>query len=353
MMNPIYIHGIGTVSIQPHESHGELKVVQTYAENPVSASAPDYKSVIPALQLRRMNKSMRMALYSAKMAMKEAGIELVDAVIAGSGLGCLTDSERFVQAMNENNEQFLNPTSFIQSTHNMAAATIALATGCKGYNMTYVNDSTSFESAISDSMLYLQEHPNQVVLLGGVDELGERTPVFWELTGYLKKDDAEIPTKLGITATTGEVAAEGAAFFVVSSAPDTEAIAKITAVETRQQVADITDFVCQFLNGQNLKAEDIDVVMCGRNGDSRFDGLYDNLTRELFFDRTQCIYKPVLGEYDTVSASGLAVAARMLSQQSIEPVWAFNDVPAGKLNRVLLYNQRRGNNHSVVLLEKV
>src|SRR5690606_25516487 len=190
MTKPIYIHGSGCVSIQPTFEAGYFfDAITSYTQNPVPALDPDYKAFITALQLRRMNKSMRMAIFASKLAMQQADIATVDAVITGSGLGCLRDSERFVESLRAEEGQSLNPTPFIQSTHNMAAAALALSLGCKGYNMTYVNNANSFESALLDAMIYLTEHPSARILLGGVDELGERTTQFWDLVGYLKRDN--------------------------------------------------------------------------------------------------------------------------------------------------------------------
>src|SRR5690606_39056836 len=128
MTKPIHIQGMAGISIQPTIEPGYFfDSVLPYSQNPIPARDPDYKALIPALQLRRMNKSMRMAIFTAQLALQEAGRTAVDAVITGTGLGCLRDSERFVEALLADEGQSLNPTPFIQSTHNMAAAAIALA----------------------------------------------------------------------------------------------------------------------------------------------------------------------------------------------------------------------------------
>lgn len=353
MIRPLYIQGIGTVSIQPEEMHGVLGEVKMYGSVTVSAVDPDYRALIPALQLRRMNKSMRMALFSAKTAMQESGYDTVDAVITGTGLGCLMDSERFVQAMRENDEQFLNPTSFIQSTHNMAAATIALALGCKGYNMTYVHNATSMEAAMLDAMLYLNEHPQATVLLGGVDELGLRTQQFWEKAGYLDTANPRMPTPLNGLGTPGEVASEGAAFFAVSATATERSLARATAVKAALEVPDIAAWISQFLVENEVGIGDIDLVILGYNGDSRYDSIYAALSQGMFSGTPQAAYKHVLGEYDTVSAAGMAMATRMLANQRVPQALRINELETRSLRRALLYNQRRGQNHSLMLLEAV
>lgn len=50
----------------------------------------------------------------------------VDAIITATGLGCLADTEKFMNALMDNREQMLNPTAFIQSTFNTVGAQLAL-----------------------------------------------------------------------------------------------------------------------------------------------------------------------------------------------------------------------------------
>lgn len=349
MTKPIYINGTGCISIQPtFEKDYFFGEIAEYNQNPVPAIDPVYRTHIPPLQLRRMNKSMKMALYAAKLALEDAQKTTVDAVITGSGLGCLRDSERFVENMLENHEQLLNPTPFIQSTHNMAAATIALALDCRGYNMTYVNNANSMETAILDGMLYLQEHPGETVLLGGVDELGDRTIQFWDLAGYLKNDAPKIPTPVHQPTAPGEIAAEGASFFVASSVREETSYAKITAVKTHYEVPDVGQFVTDFLSENQIALHTIDAVVLGNNGDNRYDHVYKTLSNDRFAKHAQLVYKHILGEYDTVCAAAIALSAKVMRHQAIPLVLRHNDVIPKTLNNILIYNQRRGRNHSLI-----
>ncbi|MFC3198929.1 beta-ketoacyl synthase N-terminal-like domain-containing protein [Parapedobacter deserti] len=354
MIKPIYIHGSGCVSIQRTvDADYFFEDVQAYTQNVVPVVDPDYKTLIPASQLRRMNKSMRMAIFASKLALKDAGTTAIDAVITGTGLGCLRDSERFVEALMEEEGQLLNPTPFIQSTHNMAAASIALALGCKGYNMTYVNNANSFESALLDTMVYLAEHPQQTTLLGGVDELGVRSSQFWDLANYLKRETPSIPIPLKASAATvGEIAAEGAAFFVVSRQPGPQPYGKVTATATCLETTDAKAFVGGVLEQEGLDTRAIDAVIMGCNGDTRHDPLYQGVSEALFADTAQLAFKHILGEYDTVVASALFLALGIFRHQRIPRLLRLNDIPPRSLQRILIYTQRRGKNHSVILVER-
>src|SRR5690606_11137498 len=122
---PIYIHSSCSSSIQPSfEADYFFEDLQEYSENAIEVIAPDYKEFIPPMQLRRMGKSMRMAVYASQKAIQKAENPSIDAVITGTGQGCLRDSEKFVEAMCDNVGGMLNPTPFIQFTHNMAAPTV-------------------------------------------------------------------------------------------------------------------------------------------------------------------------------------------------------------------------------------
>ncbi len=107
-----------------------------------SCVEPDYKDLIPPMQLRRMTKPVRTGVAAAKLCLQAAGVSLPDAIHAGTAFGMLQDSEHFLQKLIVQEEQALAPTAFIQSTHNTVAGQIALSLGCYGHNMTYVHKRT-------------------------------------------------------------------------------------------------------------------------------------------------------------------------------------------------------------------
>jgi len=350
-MKKIYIYGSGTVSIQPgFREDYFFEEISEYTENGIKSLDPDYKEFIPALQLRRMGKSMRMAVYAAQKAIGQAGNPVIDAVITGTGEGCLRDSEKFVEMLWENEGGMLNPTPFIQSTHNMAAATIALALGCKGYNMTYTNNSNSFESAILDAMLYLNESFQENIILGGLDEVGDQTLKFWEKADYIKKENVRIPI-IG-SENPGEVISEGAGFFVVSGEKRKNILGKIIDVKTIMETGSPVEMIKDFLYKNQLEPGNLDAVILGMNGDSRFDGIYKKTAGELFSETPQLIFKNVLGEFNTVISLAVDVALKIFQKQRIPEILKLNGKEKDAYQRILIYNQRRGKNHGLILLEK-
>lgn len=132
----------------------------------------DLKEVVsdPTLR-RRMSRIVKMATATAfECAGGVQGIADLDAIVTATGLGCLADSERFLEQVHRMGGQMLNPTPFIQSTFNTVGAQIALLAKNQCYNMTYVHRGRSFESALLDAMLQLQEKDARRVLVGAFDE---------------------------------------------------------------------------------------------------------------------------------------------------------------------------------------
>lgn len=341
-----YINGIGAVSVQ-HPQEMPYKPLQAvnYAQH------PSYKELIPPAMIRRMAKGVKMGIFAAYEAMKEAGIELPDAIVSGTGMGCLQDSEKFLSAILDHDEQFLTPTAFIQSTHNTVGAQIALQLGCKGYNFTYVNGGNSFENALLDSMMQLQSGEAETVVAGGVDEISDYTLGLLQTIGRVKKEESSIDFKC--PASTGVPYGEGATFFALSSRLQEQSYAEIVDVWIQNKVAPGTlqDFIFHFLQKNQLTKEAVDAVVLGYNADTGQQAVYNDVSA-IFSDIPQVYYKHISAEYDTASAFGIKIAAEILQQQKIAPVLKWNNCPEKKINHVLFFNQYNDKDFSLVVLKK-
>lgn len=130
--------------------------------------APDYKNYIPAAALRRLSPVLRMALTAAQDCQSKVEKEF-DAISVGTALGCLKDTEKFLQTFITSTGETLSPTAFIQSTHNTIGGQISLALGNHAYNMTHTQNSVSFEVALMDAMMCMNDGKTNV-LVGAADE---------------------------------------------------------------------------------------------------------------------------------------------------------------------------------------
>jgi 3-oxoacyl-(acyl-carrier-protein) synthase len=160
----------------------ELARVEITSEDQL-AEIRDY---VKPLEARRMGKIMKSSLLSSLKALRQAGIEQPDAIITGTALGCLENSELLLRQMVDEGETMLKPTYFMQSTHNTISSNIAIRLGCHGYNITYTQDQASFDWAIRDAELLLKSGKCKTVLVGCHDE---STPLYRQLMQRLGYDD--------------------------------------------------------------------------------------------------------------------------------------------------------------------
>ena len=354
MKKKTYINGVGCISTQKTFDTVFLEeAVYNQNDTILSIVPPVYKDFISPVAARRMAKGVKNGIVASALALKDAQIENVDAIITGTGLGCIEDSEKFLKNILDNNEEFLTPTSFIQSTHNTVGAQIALTLQCKGYNFTYVNGAVSFESALLDAKMQIEEDEANSVLVGGIDETGDYTISLFKLEGRIKKE-SDKPFDLLNTNSNGVVYGEGASFFVLENEKKTTTYAEIIDVEIINTLDEneVEAAIISFLKSNNLQISDLDAVVLGFDGNLAFESYYKNLTENAFAKTPQLYYKHLSGEYDTASAFGLWMASKVIKTQETSEIIKVNSVEKPTYNTILLYNQMNGKNHSFTLLSK-
>jgi 3-oxoacyl-(acyl-carrier-protein) synthase len=299
-----------------------------------------------------MGRAIKMGVATANLAIEEAGITTVDAIITGTGLGCFEDSERFLLAMLDNDEQFLTPTSFIQSTHNTVGSQIALIMKCHNYNFTYVHRGFSFESTIQDAMMLFEEG-KQTILVGGVEE---HTPNYALLNRRAKKFKQFDPTvPFWKSTTAGIQMSEGAAFFVLEKDKSEKSIASIDGIQTLYKPKTTTDVLNKlhsFLKLHNLTLSDMDVTLMGFSSDVNFDIKLKELLPIIEKESVAASFKQLSGEYHTASAFAMWVATKLIEKQQLPKVLAISDKTPSKIKHVLIINQFLDINYSFTLVSQ-
>ncbi|MBP9793065.1 MAG: beta-ketoacyl synthase chain length factor [Flavobacterium sp.] len=352
-MKGCYINGLGCISAQKTFDANYLnEVLVNDTENVLYAQQPSYKEIIPPAMIRRMAKGVKMGIYASTEALQEAGITMPDAIITGTGMGCTEDSEKFLKAILDNKEEFLTPTSFIQSTHNTVAGQIALGLQCKSYNFTYVNGAVSVETALLDAKMQLENDEAASVLVGGIDETAQHTIDLYKLINTIKKEE-EKPYSVLDSTSKGIVFSEGATFFALENDRKETTYGKIEDLVLRNVLkeTEVENFVSDFLKANQLGIEDIDAVVFGNNGDITFDSYY-SIATSIFKQTPQLYYKHLCGEFNTASGFGLWLASNVLKNQEIPEIVQMNKMTQKSYKKVLLYNQYQGKDHSLILLSK-
>lgn len=352
-MSAVYINSASCISVQDTLNENILQnLTPENSSNIIKAIEPNYKEFIPPAMIRRMSKTVKMSSIASHYALKEAGIEKPDAIIVGTGMGCSQDSEKFLKNVIDNQEEFLTPTFFIQSTHNTVAGQIALGLQCHAYNFTYVNTSSSLEFSLLDAQLQINDGEAENVLVGSTDEQTARTMELYCLNNTIKKE-TDLPANYLNSNTNGVIWGEGASFFVVGKDKTESSYAKLKNIQISNKVElnEVQDFIQNFLTQNNLSNHDIDAVILGFSGDADSD-MYYTKAMDLFPDSSQLYYKHLSGEFNTASGFSTFIACHILKEQQIPEIMMINEEKKGNVKNVLLYNHLAGNDHSLVLLEK-
>lgn len=325
-----FIHGMGLISAQETFGKDSLeKITEPADRNKINAIEPDYANWIDPKSIRRMSKIIRTGVAAAKLALHQAGLEKPDAVITGTGLGCLDDTEVFLNKLIENKEEALNPTPFIQSTHNTIGSQVALITQCLGYNQTYTQRAFSFELALQDALMMLDENPKQNILAGGADELTNTS--------------AKVLERLGMQTLQGE----GAGFFLVNGEKK-NAIAELCGVEMifkPNQASSVQTKIDAMLTRSGLKLNEIDLVLSGES--NKNDLLKEVLVNSNLVDKSMS-FKNLCGEYSTASAFAMWLGTAILRSGKLPEALRGITNP---IRNVLIYNPYVNQHHTLILLK--
>jgi len=353
----VFINGIGNISPQRTFDNSLFLEEIIKHEGPfLKCIEPDYNEIIPKGVLpRRLSRSLKIGVAAAALSLNDASVIEPDAIITGTGMGMLADTEKFLTTMIDNQEKFLNPTSFIQSTHNTIAAYIAIMLKCNKYNITYVHGSLSFENALLNAMLLLQEKPDNSILVGGVDEITEQHQEIKSVNHRFKKELID-HLQLAECESVGAVPGEGSTFFTLNAKKSNNSYATIRGLETYYKPGNLVESekrISEFLTRKQLSADGIDLVIFGLNGDLDANKIYQHLQNGLFKNTNQAYFKHLCGEYPTSSAFGVWLAANIIRRKTIPDIIRLNGPFAPRQFRnILIYNHDRNVNHSLILVSE-
>lgn len=348
-----YIRSSACISAQKtFNAEGFLDDAVEYTGTRLGIIEPDYKEFIDLKLIRRMSPVIKRGVATAKQCLKDAGVEMPDAVITGTALGCLEDTVTFLTRIVELNEEMLPPTAFIQSTHNTVAAQVALMLQCHGYNSTFVHKGVSFESALLDAMMLLNEKEAENILVGGTEEIVDASFKVLTRLGLYRRFPAS-NLDLFKTEAKGTVAGEGCAFFLLSDKASGNDLAQVTGLRTLYQPENIEKSIVEFLEEHSLKEGDIDLVITGKNGDLKNDAVYKQLTSSIFRGNVLANYKHLCGEYPVSSSFALWLAANILKKGEVPEVVFERKGDGSAPETILIYNHYQNRYHSLILVSAV
>jgi 3-oxoacyl-(acyl-carrier-protein) synthase len=339
--NDVYVLSAKQVSIQQPLSEDWMEQPIFHEEPYVRSLDPDFKKYVSPIEARRMGKILKRALATSKEAIADSGLETVDAIVTGTGYGCVENTEFFLDALCKEGEQLLKPTFFMQSTHNTISSLIAIQTKNHSFNATYAHKSISFDSALHDAWLQFCLGKINSALVGGHDEM---TPVFYHI---LKRGD--------VMGKDNEICGEAAVSVVLGRNAE-KSLCKLSGMRVlyHPTIETLSKAVAILLKNAEKRIEDVDFVLTGISGHEESDQAYLAESETLFGKVPLLKYKHLFGESFTASGLGFYVAAQCLKAGKV-PAHLFVNQEATSEKQphcILLYNRSDGKNFTLTLLEK-
>jgi len=339
--NDVYVLSAKQVSIQQPLSEDWMEQPIFPEEPYVRSLDPDFKKYVSPIEARRMGKILKRALATSKEAIADSGLETVDAIVTGTGYGCVENTEFFLDALCKEGEQLLKPTFFMQSTHNTISSLIAIQTKNHSFNATYAHKSISFDSALHDAWLQFSLGKINSALVGGHDEM---TPVFYHI---LKRGD--------VMGKDNEICGEAAVSVVLGRNAE-KSLCKLSGMRVlyHPTIETLSKAVAILLKNAGKRIEDVDFILTGISGHEESDQAYLAESETLFGQMPLLKYKHLFGESFTASGLGFYVAAQCLKAGKV-PAHLFVNQEATSEKQphcILLYNRSDGKNFTLTLLEK-
>lgn len=332
MDNHCYILSTAQVSCQQPLCEDWLNDPIRYDQNYVRAIEPNTRDFIVPAEARRMSKILKRTICTAITALNTSGIKQPDAIITGTGMGCMENSEKFLIDLSNFGESCLKPTLFMQSTHNTISSLIAIVLKCHGYNNTYSHKGISSESALLDAWLQIKAGNIQTALVGSHDEVTPFMALVMERThpmfGFIS--EASVSTMLS------------------SSRDVCPPMCEIASVDLLYK-PELPDII------KSAALSEESVLMLGLNGNSENDDPYLQILDSVPASVTALKYKHLFGDSHSSSAIAMHVCANILSKQSV-PTHLVHSCPGASLkevNEIVIINHSDKTAWSVVKLCKV
>ena len=329
MAKKCYIRSLAQVSCQKPLSDEWLEFPAHYAESYVRAVEPDSKGLIVPSEARRMSKILKRTVCTAITALNDSGIEHPDAIITGTGMGCMENSEKFLIDLSRFGESCLKPTLFMQSTHNTISSLVAIILKCHGYNNTYTQGHLSFESALLDAWLQIKSGAIGNALIGAHDEV---TPLMAAIFNRIRPQYRFI--------------SETSVSAMLAAAPNAGGSVEVADVQILSNTT-VDDLAAR------LSADTDSVMLMGVNGTDLNDDAYRQLLGKLSFTPAVLKFKNIFGENFASSAMAFYVAATMLRTQTVPAEMIMNggNALSKKIPEITIINHSGDSAWSIIRLK--
>jgi 3-oxoacyl-(acyl-carrier-protein) synthase len=285
------------------------------------------RDFIAPMKLRRMNTLSRYALSATKLALRDAGVDALDAgagVAIGTAFGPVQTSVDYMQEYVERGAALAPPQLFAESVANAPGSHIAIELGLRGFNVTVTQRESSALAAAMYAASQIVKGAVRGAVIGGVEEVNEMIFSVLDRIGALGG-----PSRPGLTI------GEGAAVFLAGDLPGRPygylsgfGIARDTTASVSDWGTDPQAVVTAMraaVDDAGLQPGDIDAVYASANASPRGDQLEARALGEFLGATPVVATKGYFGEYAAGGALQIAAALLALRDQVLHASAGFSD----------------------------
>lgn len=331
MANRCFVNSLAQVSCQKPLSDEWFDSPCLYTKDYVRAQEPDTRGLIVPSEARRMSRILKRTVSTAITALDISDVKHPDAIITGTGMGCMENSEKFLIDLSRFGENCLKPTLFMQSTHNTISSLIAIILKCHGYNNTYSHKGISFESSLLDAWIQMKGGMIRNALVGAHDEV---TPFMDLVMGHTHPEYSFV--------------SEASVSSVLTDNASSNNICEVVDVRLfhRPELKDLADL---------LDNQSDNLLLLGVNGNPLNDTPYEELIRTLPYKPHTLQYKNIFGDNFSASALSFYVGAKILERQMIPAFlsWRNDKEFTGSPEHITILNHSDDTTWSLIRLKKV
>ena len=343
----MYIHRAACISPQKTYPEVDLAEVVVPVNGFLSAIDPGHGR-IDRNAARRMSRPVRMGMTLA-MEMVAPG-DHIDGLIFATASAGNAAAMQFLKQISAYDEGLLTPGDFVQSSPHALAGQIASVLHTNCYTNTHVHGGSSFEHALTDAMLLLQEKPGAELLVGAMDEFSDYNHRIHIKAGWYDDRDSKNSNRPNGESAVG---GEGCALFHINDRREA-AVARIRSVLTfhsndARYVAARADAWLHEILGPDAGPV---ALLSGVTGDEVTRPVYDAVAGVIPQGSSIHRYKHLCGEYPTAGAFALWLAtlkggpaawpSHMLEREGV----LFN-------RPILLHHAYKGLHQSLVLVDHI
>jgi 3-oxoacyl-[acyl-carrier-protein] synthase II len=309
---------------------------------------PDFhpKDYMDYKPIRHCDRLSQMAITASWLALEDAGLLSMDeaemartGIVLGTGHGNTEETEEYLTGLFRKGPRLASPILFPNTVMNAPASYVSLYFGMRGPNLTFNHLAISGETAVGFGADLIREGKADVVLAGGMDELGSNLLNSMEHRELLSPlDDGRQGIWPYDRKANGLCLGEGAGVIVLETLShalnrsagiyaEVEAY-RIAAsggeIERRHWNGDgLQRALAQVLEGVKIEPDAIDGVIGSGCGHPVYDNIELDALRQVFYglDRGPFLYSPksLMGAFEGIGGLKIIVGALALSGQKAWP----------------------------------